>query len=112
MMNLGEPYDSMIIRVHEGCIQLLGQARAGCRAGAWAEAVALRGQVAALAELLDPSPMGFLDADGRLAAAPLSPEAAWVRQRHVPPQEQTESGTQSPPVLPVSVQDLTERRGN
>lgn len=83
-MKLGEPYDSMVVRVHEGCIRLLGQARKGSRAGTGAEARRLLGQVAALAELLEPVPVGFLDADGKLVT----------------------------PVLPVSVRDLTERRGN
>lgn len=49
---LGKPYDDMVVRVYDGCLRLVGQARAGCRLGVLAEARALRGQVSALADLL------------------------------------------------------------
>ncbi len=82
---LGAPYDDMVVRVYDGCLQLVGQARAGRRLGVLAEARALRGQVSALADL-----QGLAaeeEARGRgVAPVPFAP--------------------------PVPVQDLTERRGD
>lgn len=68
---LGKPYDDMVVRVYDGCLRLVGQARAGRRLGVLAEARALLGQVSALADLLG---LAEEEARGRgVAPVPFAP---------------------------------------